>query len=265
MQRFETVLPEWDPQDGTLLACACRGTTWPRLGSQLATAAAAMAYPIRQFDPQTIFFITSRTIQSRFLLAPSDKTNELIGGILARAVRQCQVELFAYVFTSNHFHAMVRAPSAVAMSQFMQRLQSNIAVKVGRLVGWRGRFFARRYSAEPIVDEGAQVERLNYILSHGVKEGLVSRCQQWPGLSCAQALLQGGRASVHRWRNWTKRWKMEVDENVDVGRFSEECPSEREALELAPLPCWAALGAQERSRLVAQLVAGIDAAAPNAT
>ena len=71
-------------------------------------------------------------------MAPSDKTNELIGGILARAVRQCQVELFAYVFTSNHFHAMVRAPSAIAMSRFMQRLQSNIAVKVGRLVGWRG-------------------------------------------------------------------------------------------------------------------------------
>ena len=224
-----------------------------------------MAYPIRQFDPQTIFFITSRTIQSRFLMAPSDKTNELIGGVLARAVRQCQVELFAYVFTSNHFHAMVRAPSPVAMSRFMQQLQSNIAVKVGRFVGWRGRFFARRYSAEPILDEGAQVERLNYILSHGVKEGLVSRCQQWPGLSCAQALLEGGRASVHRWRNWTRRWKMEVDEDVNVDRFSETCPSETETLELAPLPCWAAFTAEERSRLVAQLVAGIDAAAPNAT
>jgi hypothetical protein len=117
----------------------------------------------------------------------------------------------------------------------MQRLQSNIAVKVGRLVGWRGRFFARRYSAEPIVDEGAQVERLNYILRHGVKEGLVSRCQQWPGLSCAQALL-GGRASVHQWRDWTRRWKMEVDEDVNVDRFSETCPSEAETLELAPLP-----------------------------
>jgi REP element-mobilizing transposase RayT len=224
-----------------------------------------MAYPIRHFDPQTIFFVTSRTIQSRFLMAPSDKTNELIGGILARAVRQCQVELFAYVFTSNHFHAMVRAPSAIAMSKFMQRLQSNIAVKVGRLVGWRGRFFARRYSAEPIVDEGAQVERLSYILSHGVKEGLVSKCQEWPGLSCAHALLEGGRASVHSWRNWTLRWRMEVDENLKVGRFSAECPSETELLELTPLPCWAKLAAQERSRLVAQLVAEIDAAAPNRT
>jgi REP element-mobilizing transposase RayT len=222
-----------------------------------------MAYPIRHFDPQTIFFVTSRTFQSRFLMAPSDKTNELIGGILARAVRQCEVELFAYVFTSNHFHAMVRAPSAIAMSRFMQRLQSNIAVKVGRFVGWRGRFFARRYSAEPIVDEGAHVERLKYILSHGVKEGLVARCQQWPGLSCAQALLEGGRATMHSWRNWTLLWKMEVAEELNVDRFSAECPSEAEMLELTPLPGWATLTARERSRLVAQLVAEIDAAAPN--
>src|SRR6201985_3480238 len=140
-----------------------------------------MAYPVRHLDPRTIYFITSRTIQSRFLMAPSDKTNELIGGILARAVRQCQVELFAYVVTSNHFHAMVRAPSAIAMSKFMQRLQSNIAVKVGRLVGWRGRFFARRYSAEPIVDEGAQVERLAHILCPGGKGGLLSRSQERRG------------------------------------------------------------------------------------
>jgi REP element-mobilizing transposase RayT len=224
-----------------------------------------MAYPVRHFDPQTIFFITSRTIQSRFLMAPSEKTNELIGGILARAVRQCQVELFAYVFTSNHFHAMVRAPSAIAMSKFMQRLQSNIAVKVGRSVGWRGRFFARRYSAEPIVDEGAQVERLIYILSHGVKEGLVSRCRQWPGLSCAHALLEGGRASVHSWRNWTLRWRMEVREDAKLDRFSAECPRELEVLELAPLPCWATLTAKERSRLVTEMVAKIDGGAPNPT
>src|SRR4051812_39215450 len=202
------------------------------------SAAVAMPYPVRHFDPQTIYFVTSRTIQSRFLMAPSDKTNELIGGILARAVRQCEVELFGYVFTSNHFHAMVRARSAIAMSKFMQRLQSNIAIKIGRFVGWRGRFFARRYSAEPIVDEGAQVERLAYILSHGVKEGLVARCQQWPGLSCAQALLDGGKASVHSWRNWTRRWKMEVGKDLKIGRFSAECPSEKEVLELTPLPCW---------------------------
>jgi len=109
------------------------------------------------------------------------------------------------------------------------------------------------------------VERLSYILIHGVKQGLVSRCQQWPGPSSTQALLEGGRASLHRWRNWTRRWEMEVDEKVNVDRFSEECPSETESLELAPLPWWAALTARERSWRVAQLIADIDASAPNAT
>jgi REP element-mobilizing transposase RayT len=224
-----------------------------------------MSYPVRHFDPQTIYFITSRTMQSRFLMAPSEKTNELIGGILARAVRQCEVELFAYVFTSNHFHMMVRARSAVAMIKFMQRLQSNIAVKVGRLVDWRGRFFARRYSAEPIVDEGAQVERLTYILSHGVKEGLVSEVRQWPGLSCAGALLKGDASTLQRWRNWTRRWKMEVEEKIKLDRFAKECPAEEESLTLTPLPVWRALSAKQRAARVAELIAQIDASAPNKT
>jgi REP element-mobilizing transposase RayT len=222
-----------------------------------------MAYPIRHFDPQTIYFLTSRTLHSRFFMVPGKKTNELLGGILARAVRRCEVELFAYVFTSNHFHLMVRAPSPVAMSKFMQQLQSNIAIKVGRLVGWRGRFFERRYSAEPIVDDGAQVERLVYILSHGVKEGVVSAVRKWPGISCAQALLEGATSSPQRWRNWTRRWKMEVEEKVSVGRFEEECPSEVETLMLTPLPAWRGLSAAERAERVARLIADIDAAAPN--
>ncbi|MBS2024013.1 MAG: transposase [Deltaproteobacteria bacterium] len=225
-------------------------------------SARAMPYPVRHFDPQTIYFVTSRTLQSRFLMAPSRKTNELIGGSLARAVRRQGVELFAYVFTSNHFHLMVRAPTAIAMSRFMQRLQSDIAIKVGRLIDWRGRFFARRYSAEPIVDDGAQVERLGYILSHGVKEGLVSAVRNWPGLSCAQALVEGRTVSQQTWRNWTQRWKVEVGEGLNIGRFSEKCPSDQETLVLTPLPCWAHLAAGQRAQLAAQLVANIDASAP---
>jgi hypothetical protein len=124
---------------------------------------------------------------------------------------------------------------------------------------------ARRYSAESVVDEGAQIERLAYVLSHGVKEGLVSRCQQWPGLSCTQALLEGGSDTVHSWRNWTRRWEMEVEEEVNIDRFSAECPSETEVLELTPLPCCAKLAARERSRLVRQLVVKIDAGAQSPT
>jgi hypothetical protein len=45
-------------------------------------------------------------------MAPNDKINELIRGILARAVHQCEVELFAYVFTDAH--AVSRHPREAA-------------------------------------------------------------------------------------------------------------------------------------------------------
>jgi hypothetical protein len=82
-------------------------------------------------------------------------------------------------------------------------------------------------------------------------------------LSCVQALPEGGTTSVHRWRDWTRRWKMEVGEDINVDRFADECPSEPECLALSPLPCWAGLTGAERGGIVAQLVANIDATAPN--
>ena len=43
----------------------------------------------------------------------------------------------------------------------------------------------------------------------------------------------------------------------------EKCPSDAESLTLTPLACWAGLTAPQRGQLVAQLLADVDAAAPN--
>ncbi|HSJ74704.1 MAG TPA: hypothetical protein VK899_00705, partial [Gemmatimonadales bacterium] len=40
-------------------------------------------------------------------------------------------------------------------------------------------------------EEAAQVDRLIYVLSNGVKEGLVARVEEWPGVHSAHALLTG--------------------------------------------------------------------------
>src|SRR5262244_2886292 len=142
-----------------------------------------MPRPIRMLNPSEIFFLTVRCFQRRYLLRPSQETVEVLGGVLARSVRLHGVELFAFSVISNHLHLIVRAPRG-NLPRFMQYLLTNISKKVGKLVGWRGSFWERRYSAEPILDETALLERLSYVLSHGVKEGLVRRCRDWPGLSC---------------------------------------------------------------------------------
>ena len=209
-----------------------------------------MAYPLRMFDPQTIAFMTARCIQARLLLRPSNETNEVLGGVLARAARLMEVEVFAYGFASNHLHLLVRAPRG-NLPKFMQFVLANIARKVGWLVRWRGTFWERRYSASPVLDEEALHERLRYILSHGVKEGLVRKVRDWPGLSCLRMLVRGSRRTF-RWFAWSKRWSSRR-ERAATDRFHERW-TERETLELTVLPHWVNTPPKRRARWVLEMV-----------
>jgi hypothetical protein len=45
----------------------------------------------------------------------------------------------------------------------------------------------------PVLDDAALVGRLRYLLVHGVKEGLVEKWAEWPGLTCLAQLLGPAR------------------------------------------------------------------------
>ncbi|HEX8822024.1 MAG TPA: hypothetical protein VF794_19010 [Archangium sp.] len=221
-----------------------------------------MGWPLRMFQEEGYYFVTSRCFQGRLLLRPSQEVNEVVGGVLARAVQQSggMVRLHAFTFASNHFHLLVWARGA-ALAGFMQYLRANLSRKVGRLVDWSGGFWERRYSAEPVLDDEALVGRLRYVLAHGVKEGLVEKCAEWPGLTCLPQLL-GPARRLFRWFNWTKRWSKRGSEDMGgaQGRFARQW-AEPVELELAPLPCWKGLGEEERQRAVRGLVEDVEAEA----
>lgn len=221
-----------------------------------------MGWPLRMFQDEGYYFVTSRCYQGRLLLRPSPEVNDVVGGVLAKAVQQSanSVRLHAFTFASNHFHLLVWARGA-ALAGFMQYLRANLSKKVGRLVDWSGGFWERRYSAEPVLDDEALVGRLRYVLAHGVKEGLVDRCAEWPGLTCLPQLLGEARRRF-RWFNWTKRWSKRTseDRSTGAGRFAEEW-AEPVELEVAPLPCWKGMGAEERRRAVQCLVEAVEAEA----
>lgn len=163
-----------------------------------------MGRPVRRYEGQEIYFVTARTFQGRLFLRGHTRTNDVIGGVLAMAIKKYQVELYGFVVASNHLHLLVRARDG-ALSAFMQFLLGNIARKVGRLVDWKGALWERRFSAEAVLDDDAVLGRLKYILAHGVKEGLVRRVREWPGLSCVVQLLHG-TALTFRWFHWNRRW-----------------------------------------------------------
>jgi REP element-mobilizing transposase RayT len=214
-----------------------------------------MGRPVRHLQPDGYYFVTARCFQARLLLRPSAETNAVVGGTLARAVALHGVELFGYVVASNHLHLLLRAPNG-NLPNFMQYLLSNTAKKVGRLVAWRGGLWERRYSAEPVLDDDALVGRLRYILSHGVKEGLVRQCAHWPGLSCLVQLL-GDRIRRFQWFDWTQRWKCTPDKLETRALLDERWARDVE-LELKPLPCWAHLSELVRRERASELVASIE-------
>ena len=212
-----------------------------------------MGWPIRMYDSGAMYFVTLRCIQGRLLLRPSPRTNEVIAGVLARAARACSVELFGFIFASNHFHLIVRAPER-NLPRFMQFLAANISRKVGWLTGWRGSFWERRYSAEPILDDEALFGRVRYLLAHGVKERLVRRCRDWPGLNSLRLML-GAAPLPARWFNWTRRWcdrsQLATDRNASTWAESDE-------LSLTTLPSLAARSPKARRRLWLRTVAAIE-------
>ena len=81
-------------------------------------------------------------------------------------------------------HAQLALTAGIALARFMQFLLSNLARKLAPLCPhpWWGRFWERRYTAAPILDDEALEGLLAYVVCHGVKEGLVRDPSDWEGL-----------------------------------------------------------------------------------
>jgi REP element-mobilizing transposase RayT len=142
-------------------------------------------------DGGALVEVTCRTLQGRLLLRPSPELNDITAGILGRTQRLYPVDIVAFQALSNHYHALLFVKSAKRLAEFAGYLNSNLAREVGRLTGWTGKVWGKRYQAIPISDEEeAQVARLKYVLSHGVKENLEAR-------------LRESRVSTASARSWT--------------------------------------------------------------
>ena len=73
----------------------------------------------------------------------------------------------------NHVHYIVFIPDEY-VPEFMQYLNGNMARALNRLLGRNHQFWSRRYSAEPILDADAELDRLVYLLCNPSSANLVS-------------------------------------------------------------------------------------------
>jgi REP element-mobilizing transposase RayT len=208
------------------------------------------------YEAEAYYFVTARCFQSRLLLRPTKQLTAALGGVLAKAAQLHDVDVCGFVAASNHVHLLCRVRDG-ALSDFMKYFLGNASKKVGRLVDWRGQLWERRFSAEKVLDDAALEGRLRYILSHGVKEGLVRKASEWPGLSCLEQLL-GNPKRTFLFYEWSKRWEhgklLEGADNPWAADWAT--PVE---LELKPLRHWQEWSPQRRQAQVRQMVRDIEA------
>ena len=150
----------------------------------------------RHVRPGTTWFVTRRTTRRHFLLRPDeDRTLQNIYWYATAVIAgEMGIELHAVQMLSTHIHEVLTDPRG-ELPRFLQqrnRLFAN-AIKVHR--GWPEEVFARAPTNYVALYGAAAVEKeVGYTLANCVEAGLVSRPEDWPGVTIAREGL--GRAVI---------------------------------------------------------------------
>ena len=216
-----------------------------------------MSWPLR-YVPESgaLFEITINMIQGRYLLRPDKRgrVNELVLGVVGRAQRLYSMSIVGISVLSSHAHLLVVPKDAKHMATFMRHVGRNISDEIGRLHDWPGKMLERRYRAIQVSDEEEdQISRLRYLLGAGVKEQLVERAIEWPGVHSARALTRD-----HPLRGWWFDRSREYAAHRRGEHHGRYEYATEETIFLDPLPCWRHLTAQEFRRRTKELIRDIE-------
>lgn len=199
--------------------------------------------------------VTCRTVQSRNLLRPSRRLNDLIGGVLGRAYAHQPVGYVGGAVLSNHLHLYLVVEDSEQLSRFMRYVNTNLAKEINRLHGRTGPVWARRYRAIPVTEEDrAQVRRLRYMLAQGVKENLVARVRHWPGIHSGKDLAAGLGELSGTWFDRTRQSRARHRGK----ELSDADVAETYSIPYVKLPCWQHLGDEAYAQEIRDLVREVE-------
>ena len=212
-----------------------------------------------RFIPEggALVHVNCRTVQGRYLFRPGPELNEIVNGVLGQAQARHPIRICLVSVLSNHLHLLLDADDACQLADFMEYVNTNLAKEINRLTGWGGPVFARRYHSILVsTEEKAQVAVFRYVAAQGVKEKLVAKVREWPGVHAIRAILDGEPLKGYwfsRTQEYAARRRGEVCERY---AYATEV-----TVQLSPLPCWKHLSSDQRKTRTASLVEDIQAEA----
>ena len=197
----------------------------------------------RYIDGRVPHHIISRVFQGRHLLRPCEELNAIIIGVIARARELYPaVSLYALAFLSNHLHMLLQGSSS-DVPRFIGYVKREISRRWGAHpdVNWQGPMW-HEYLATALPTPESQVNAMKYVLSQGVKENLVERPQDWPGVHAAASLISG-KALVGKWLDATgyAKAKDATNRTAKPKKIRRADYEKTYTMSFDPLPCWSPL------------------------
>jgi hypothetical protein len=161
--------------------------------------------------------VTRRCTQRQYLLRPDRETNNAFIYCLAVAAQRNPIEVMNFVQMSNHLHAGLydRLGNAPAFYEdFHKLLAKCMNARWGR---WENFFSSEQVNVVRLETQEALVDKLVYIATNPVNDGLVERVDDWPGSSGYRALLSGEPLHATRpTRFFAKDGKMPAEVTLHV-------------------------------------------------
>ena len=160
----------------------------------------------------------------RMLLTPrTPRMVRLSLGCLGKAQAMSSVELYAYAQLSNHGSVLFGVDSAEQATNSTRHFLTNLSKEAKRYQKWFGSgVFGRRNRTIPLADRDIEESRLEYMLSNGTKEHLVSSPMSRVFMNSARAMVTGVN-DVGEWYDRSKLTRL---------RRGNRCASERDGLTL---------------------------------
>ena len=142
--------------------------------------------------------ITRSTPERQFFLRPDEDTNQILLYCLAVAAHRCNMGIILPSFLSNHHHltALDREGRRPEFTEHFHKLAA-------RAMNAHRRRSENLWSCEApsvvrLVDRAAVMDKLVYAATNPVKDGLVERVSDWPGVNGLDALLNQRTITVKR-------------------------------------------------------------------
>lgn len=161
----------------------------------------AMSRP-REVIPGEFYFLTRRCTQRQFLLRPGDETNNAFAYCLAEAAERFGITVVLSYAASNHHHTIIFDGDG-RYPQFMEHFHKMLARCMNAHWGrWENLWSSQEPCATRLLDRATVIAKLIYVASNPVKDRLVEKATQWPGVNGYRNLLHRQPLKARRPRHF---------------------------------------------------------------